>query len=150
MTCWTRRHKVGWQVTPSASRYPFWGRENPRVILIESTVSTYSHKGSKVTRFIASKSQKWGQGHNELGEGSLPLEPELEDRVASTCYLQTGCDGSNRLFSGSTLSGYLNNFPGRSKVGNWNITSYCKYKNNSNSKYWKGWGEIGIHCWWES
>ena len=107
MTCWTRRHKVGWQVTPSASRYPFWGHENPRIILIESTVSTYSHKGRKVTRFIASTSQKWGQGPNELGEGRLPLEPELEVRVASTGYLQTGCDGGNRLFSGSTLSGYF-------------------------------------------
>lgn len=86
------------QVAPSASHFPSWGSEPlpPRVALTEGVVLIPSHKGSKVTRFIAYRSQKLGveEVSSVPGEVSppseVPREQEIASRVAGTCYLQGG------------------------------------------------------------
>ena len=89
----------GRQVAFSASELPLWGSKTPRVVLLESTVLIYSHKGSKVTRFITYKFQKTGGwGALSWGKGS-PLsrsQAGAREQVVSTYYLE-GCWGRGHL-----------------------------------------------------
>lgn len=72
-----RRHKPPTHMG-SASKLPDWGSENPRVILIESTISINLHKGIRVTRFANYRSQKWEGGGSPLSQ--VMGEQERENR----------------------------------------------------------------------
>lgn len=136
VTCWMRRHKpptLGWQVTPSVSEIPLWWSKNPRVVLIESTVSEHSHKETEVTMFITHTSQKpvrqWVGGGTMRWMMGSPLsqarnEQERESsRVASTYYLSgVGVEVSN--FSRAQLWMVILKVPQEKQ--RWNLSSTTK------------------------
>lgn len=84
MTCWMRR-PAGSSLSISA---PALGKWKPGFFLTEGSVSMYSHKGSKVTRFITYKSQKcgwrarcaWGRG-----QSSIPRHEWAEEKAPISC-----------------------------------------------------------------
>lgn len=83
----------------SASGLPLWGSGNPGAFSIEGRVSALSHKGSKVTRSVAYRSQKWRDAVSP-GKGSPPSQVASgkgrEIKVTGTYYLSGG-RGANFL-----------------------------------------------------
>lgn len=75
------------------------GKWKPWGLFVEGTVSVLSHKGSKVTRSVAYRSQKWRDAVSP-GKGSPPSQVASgkgrEIRVTGTYYLSGG-RGTNFL-----------------------------------------------------
>ena len=114
-----RLHTWGSQVASSASELPLKGSKNPRVILIEGSVSIYSLKRNKVTRFVIQKSQKRSRAH-EPGEeqASIPGHEQAGDREQRSKHpLLLRWSGRRSAFRGLNHSDYLNRCPGKTKAG---------------------------------
>ena len=73
--------------------FQFWRSENPRAILTEGAVLTYSHKGSHktITYIPAGGAVSWEKCHPyfQVSNG------QEREQAASTCYLQAGWGGGH-------------------------------------------------------